>query len=136
MIEFWSNYCFFKNYTFHKSSSEFCFSFFFSKSRVRVCSEVQTQTNCYMYAILLPIIVEQTWPLRKHDGQTEVSLCAVIGGFRSLAFVSFFAFAVCLFLLLFWLNVMKNAIVNGRKRDWRIRLNTTDKDKEQYRLCS
>ena len=29
---------------------------FFSKGRVRASSEVQTQTNCYMYAILLPVI--------------------------------------------------------------------------------
>ena len=41
--------------------------------------------------------MQQTWPLRKHDGQTEISVCAVIGGFRSSAFVSCFAFAVCLF---------------------------------------
>ena len=60
--------------------------------------------------------VQQTWPLKKHDGQTEVSVqCAVIK-FLSLAFVSLFAFAVCLFQLLFWLKAMKNAIVNGRKR--------------------
>ena len=32
------------------------FFFFLSMSRVRVISEVQTQTNCYMYAILLPVI--------------------------------------------------------------------------------
>ena len=30
--------------------------FSFSKSRVRESSEVQTQTNCYMYAIFLPVI--------------------------------------------------------------------------------
>ena len=47
------------------------------KSRMRTSSEVQTQTNCY--------IVHR----------------AVIGGFRSPAFVSLFAFAVCLFKLLF-----------------------------------
>ena len=28
----------------------------FSKRQVQVSSEVQTQTNCYMYAILLPVI--------------------------------------------------------------------------------
>ena len=32
------------------------FFLLFSKSRVRASSEVQTQTNCYMYAILLPVI--------------------------------------------------------------------------------
>ena len=32
------------------------FFFFFSKSRVRMSSEVQTQTNCYIYAVLLPVI--------------------------------------------------------------------------------
>ena len=32
------------------------FLFFSSKGRVRASSEVQTQTNCYMYAILLPVI--------------------------------------------------------------------------------
>ena len=77
------------NHTFHKSSSEFCSLFFFSKSGVRASSEVQTQTNCYMYVILLPIIsaTNLAWPLRKHDGQTEVSVCAVISGFWSSAFV-------------------------------------------------
>ena len=39
-----------KNYNFHKWTSEFCFFFFFSQSRVRASSEVQTETNCYMYA--------------------------------------------------------------------------------------
>ena len=34
----------------------FVFSSFFSKSRVRASSEIQTQTNCYMYAIQLPVI--------------------------------------------------------------------------------
>ena len=57
IIECWFDYYFFKNYTFHKSTSEFCFFFFFCKSRVRgrASSEVQTPTNCYMYAIL-PVI--------------------------------------------------------------------------------
>ena len=55
--------------------------------------------------------------LKKHDGHTEVSVCAAIGGFRFSAFVSFFTFAVCLFYLLFWLKVMKNAIINGWKRE-------------------
>ena len=32
------------------------FSSFFSKSRVRASSEFQTQTNCYMYVILFPVI--------------------------------------------------------------------------------
>ena len=50
------SYCFLKNYTFHKLTSEFCFFLFFSESRVLASSEVQTQTNCYMYASLLPII--------------------------------------------------------------------------------
>ena len=63
-------------------------------SWVRASSEVQTQTNCYMYAILLPVI---SAPDLTSYGQTEVSVLVVIGGFRSSAFVSFFAFAVCLF---------------------------------------
>ena len=61
---------------------------------------------------------------------TLTGLCAVIGGFRSLAFVSFFAFSLCLFQLSFWLKAMKNAIVNGRKREV-IRLFTRYKNKEQ-----
>ena len=61
---------------------------------------------------------------------TLTGLCAVIGGFRSLAFVNFFAFSLCLFQLLFWLKAMKNAIVNGSKREV-IRLFTTYKNKEQ-----
>ena len=48
--------CWFDYYTFHKSTSEFCFFFFFSKSQVLASSEVQTQINFYMYAILLPVI--------------------------------------------------------------------------------
>ena len=32
------------------------FFLLFLLSRVRASSEVQTQTNCYMYAILLPVI--------------------------------------------------------------------------------
>ena len=56
IIKCWFVNCFWKNYTFHKSTLEFWFFFFFSKSRVRASSEVQTQTNCYMYAILPPVI--------------------------------------------------------------------------------
>ena len=61
IIECWFDYCFLKNYTFHKLTSEFCFFLFFSESRVRASSEVQTQTNCYMYAILLPVIRVTRW---------------------------------------------------------------------------
>ena len=75
----------------------FVFSSFFSKSRGRASSEVQTQTNCYVYGILPPVITATDLTSQKHDGQTEVSACEVIGGFRSSAFVSFFAFAVCPF---------------------------------------
>ena len=32
------------------------FPLFFSESRVLASSEVQTQTNCYMYVSLLPVI--------------------------------------------------------------------------------
>ena len=46
LIECWFDYCFLKNYTFHKSTSEFRFFFFFSKSWGRASCEVQTQTNC------------------------------------------------------------------------------------------
>ena len=56
IIECSFDYCFLKNYTFHKSTSKFCFFFFFAMSQVRASSEVQTQTNCYMYAILLPVV--------------------------------------------------------------------------------
>ena len=42
--------------TVFKSTSEFCFVFFFAKSRVRASSEVQTYTNGHMYANLLPEI--------------------------------------------------------------------------------
>ena len=61
----------------------------------------KTISCCFRTKIKSPLILRKlyaTWPrpLRKHNGQTEVSVCAVIGGFRSSAFVSFFAFADCL----------------------------------------
>ena len=57
IIECWFNYSFLKNYTFRKSTLELCFFLLFiSKSRARASSEVQTRTNCYMDAILLPVI--------------------------------------------------------------------------------
>ena len=37
------------------------FFLLFLLSRVRASSEVQTQTNCYMYAILLPVIRVTRW---------------------------------------------------------------------------
>ena len=62
----------------------------------------KTISCCFRTKIKSPLILRKlyaTWPrpLRKHNGQTEVSVCAVIGGFRSSAFDSFFAFAVSLF---------------------------------------
>ena len=54
IIECWFDYCFLKNYTFHKSTSEFCSFFFFSKSQVRASSEVQTHTNCQALLSCLP----------------------------------------------------------------------------------
>ena len=47
---------FFEKVQFPQVDLRILFFFFFSKSRVRASSEVQTQTNCYMYASLLPII--------------------------------------------------------------------------------
>ena len=131
IIECLFDYCFFKNYPFHKSTSEFCFfsSFFLRVECGRVLKFKPKQTvKCMLFCCQWS--VQETWPLRKQDGQTEVSVCAVIGGFRSSAFVSFFAFAVYQFWLLFWLKARKNAIVNGRKGK-QIRLNTTEKNNEQ-----
>ena len=54
IIKCWFDYCFLKNYTFHKSTSEFCSFFFFSKSQVRASSEVQTHTNCQALLSCLP----------------------------------------------------------------------------------
>ena len=54
IIECWFDYCFLKNYTFHKSTAEFCSFFFFSKSQVRASSEVQTHTNCQALLSCLP----------------------------------------------------------------------------------
>ena len=62
--------------------------------------KIKWNLNSFVYAIEKRLALRYThsWPLRKHDGQTEVSVWAVIGGFRSSAFVSFFAFnAVCPF---------------------------------------
>ena len=44
------------NYAFHKLTSELFFFLFFSESQVQATSEVPTQTNCYMYVILLLVI--------------------------------------------------------------------------------
>ena len=94
--------------------------------KTMVYAEFGGQTECIMGSWKIENVrrfasstesVQRTWSLRKHDSQTKVSVCAVIGRFRSPAFVSFFAFAVCLFLLLFWLKAIKNATVNGRKRE-------------------
>ena len=41
---------FFEKLQFPQVDLRILFFFFFSKSRVRASSEVQTQTNCYMYA--------------------------------------------------------------------------------------
>ena len=98
IIECLFDYSFFKNYTFHKSTSEFCFfsSFFLRVECGRVLKFKPKQTvKCTLFCCQWS--VQETWPLRKHDGQTEVSVCAMIGGFRSSAIVSFFAFAVCQF---------------------------------------
>ena len=120
---------FLKNYTFRKSTSEFCFLFFFfSKSR--------TQTNCYTctctpFCSLLS--VQQTWPLRKHDGQAEVSVCAIIGGFRSSVFVSFFAFNLRSVYASRYFDYKSQwttqpwTVGKGKK----IRLNTKDKNQQQ-----
>ena len=56
IIECWFDYCFYEKLQFPQVDLRILFFFFFSKSRVRVSSEFQTQTNCYMYAILLPVI--------------------------------------------------------------------------------
>ena len=63
-----------------------------------------------------------------HDDQTEVSVCAVVGGFRSSAFVSFFAFAVCLFSVAVRLKAMRNAIINGRKSK---KANTIERNRQE-----
>ena len=102
IIECWFDYCFLKNYT--------LFFFFFlrvERGRVLKFKPKQTVTCtpfCFQYNT-------------STDVTSEVSVCAVIGGFRSPIFVSFFAFAVCLFYLLFWLKAIKNAIVSGSKRE-------------------
>ena len=74
--------------------------------------------------------MQQTWPLRKHDGHTEVSVCAVIGGFRSSAFCQFLCVCGLSILAVILIKGNENAIVNGRKGK-QIWLNTTDKNKEQ-----
>ena len=47
---------FFEKVHFPQVDLRILFLLLFSKSQVQVSSEVQTQTNCYMYAILLPVI--------------------------------------------------------------------------------
>ena len=106
------------NYAFHKLTSElFFFPLFFWESSAG--DFWSSNPNKLLHVRHFAASNQYNRPdlFKKHDGHTEVSVCAVIGGFRSSAFVSFFTFGVCLFYLLFWLKAMKNVIVNGWKRE-------------------
>ena len=47
-------FCVFEKLHFPQVHLRILFFLLFSKSRVQASSEVQTQTNCYMYVILRP----------------------------------------------------------------------------------
>ena len=105
------------NYAFHKLTSELCFFLFFSESSASEFWSSNPNKLLHVRHFAASNQYNRPGLFKKHDCHTEVSVCAVIGGFRSSAFVSFFTFGVCLFYLLFWLKAMKNVIVNGSKRE-------------------
>ena len=61
-----------------------------------------------MYAILLPVISATDLTLKKHDSQREVSVCAVIGGFRSPG--------LCQFLCVCGLSLLAVILIKGNEK--------------------
>ena len=123
IIECWFDYCFLKNYTFHKLTSEFCFFlfFFWESSAGEFWS---SNPNKLLHVRQFAASNQCNRPRPDLLENTTVKLRSVYVRWlvdfdpRPLSVShSFFAFAVCLFQLLFWLKAMKNAIVNGRKKE-------------------
>ena len=103
---------------------------FFFKSRVRASSEVQTQTNCYMYAILLPVIRVTRW---SNCGQCMCGdwWISILGLCQFLCVCSLSILDV----VLIKGNEKSNRKRNGRKRD----ANTIERSRQEKRtgkFCS